>query len=110
MHVDNHHRAGDLVLGRAARDGLVADGARLIRARPPDDVVIGQGPERAVKESLADAGEDILTCLASGGFRGRAPPGKALLPLLRGRSVKILGSVGKNKCSPCPVPEARAPQ
>jgi hypothetical protein len=97
VHANDHHRAGDLVLGLTVRDGLVADGTQLISARTSDDVVIDQWPERSVKESFSDAGEEIhVHCLAPWRVTRQGAAGEALLPLLRGRSTSIGGSLVKN--------------
>jgi hypothetical protein len=70
VHANDHHRAGDLVLGLTGRDGRVADGTGFTGASTPDDVTIGQGPQRAVNESFSDAGEEIHVHI-SGSFGGR---------------------------------------
>jgi hypothetical protein len=100
--VGDHHRAGDLVLGLTVRAGLVADGARLINARTPNDVVIVQWPERAVKESLSGDPCPFASLLGGSLSRGQDAAGEALLHLLRGRSVSIGGSDGWNKWG-CPL-------
>jgi hypothetical protein len=57
--VHDHHWASDLVLRLTSDDRLVTDGAEFTSARTPEDVTIGQWPQRAVKESLADAAEEV---------------------------------------------------
>jgi hypothetical protein len=77
VYANDHHRASHLVLGLTVRDGLVADGAQLISAGTPDDVVIDQWPQRAVKKSFSNEGEKIhVHCLAPWRESDMTPPRK----------------------------------
>ncbi len=78
MYVDDHHRSRDLVLILIARNGLVADGARLSSARTPEDAAIDQWPERSVKESLADGGEKIHVQLPRSSREWSRPDSRAV--------------------------------
>src|SRR4029453_5561549 len=59
VYADDHHRSSDLVLALSAGDGLVTDGAGYTGAGAPYNVIIGQWPQRAVNNSLPDAGEEV---------------------------------------------------
>lgn len=87
MHVDDHQRPRDLVLALAAANDLVADGTGFTGARAPDDVVLDYRPQRTVKESFSDAGEEIHAIdLAPWREEDTNAAGEALLHLLRGQA------------------------
>jgi hypothetical protein len=93
MHADHQDRAGHLVLALAAGDRLVTDGTELTCAGTPEDLTIGQWPERAVKDASTDPGEQIIYAHVSDSSK------IALSLLLRGRRGIIVEAVSGGKAA-----------
>jgi hypothetical protein len=90
VHVNDHHRAGDLVFDLSAGDGLVTNGTGFTSAMGPEDVISGQRPQRAVKEALSDVGEAIRVHQSSSleeSYREAKPSREALLFCLSSEGV-----------------------